>query len=463
MVGLIGIAALLLIAVVTVVVMRSARDRSLVTVNEPSAGPAFALTSTAVGLVPPTAPPETPGAAADSTLTTSSQPTVVAAQGAVAGVSTSISPVKLTVSSSEGAEAATPGLSPAPPATPSPAMAIDFGASPPPSPQMAGDSGASAALVGHTTYLPLTFGPKIAAKGAGAAAKDPVILFSAAQAQVAKLQRTRYTYQRTAFGNKRTGKGWLEMPDRAADTAGEQAELGQALRVWIKAQPFFRDSVQAEWKVSLQTVALADNPAVWLSALACGQAPRLRPAVTIGKEKVDLIIFDIAPADPNSCDHYTGLSALTGQGAVYLRQRDGGIQRVRYDLKYSDTLHGGHRDMPLLVEIDLKDWNSDALPPITEPVSPSGRATPTAAPAAGSGATYSAITFSSEFDQDKVAPVNPAKTFPYGVKIVYAYWTYSNVVPDSEFIYDWYRDGTRGSTAPPNTSQLRLERPSSGC
>ena len=165
--------------------------------------------------------------------------------------------------------------------------------------------------------------------------------------------------------------------------------------------------------------------------------------MTIGKEKVDLIIFDLAPADPNTCDPYTGLSALTGQGAVYLRQRDGGIQRVRYDLKYSDTQHGGHRDMPLLVEIDLKDWNSDALPPITEPVSPSGRATPTATPAAGSGATYSAITFSSEFDQEKLSPINPAKTFPYGVKIIYAYWTYSNVVPETEFAYDWYRDSTR--------------------
>ena len=302
--------------------------------------------------------------------------------------------------------------------------------------------------------------PKAAAKGA--AAKDPVALFTRAQAQVAKLQRARYTYQRTAFGNKSTGKGWLEMPDRAADTAGEQAELGQALRVWIKAQPFFRDSVQAEWKVSLQTVALAVNPAVWLHVLTCGQAPRLRPAETIGKEKVDLITFDIAPADPNKCDPYTGLSALSGQGAVYLRQRDGGIQRVRYDLKYSDTLHGGHRYMPLLIEIDLKDSNSDALPPITEPVSPSGRATPITTPAAGPGATYSAITFSSEFDQEKLSPINPAKTFPSGVKIIYAYWTYSNVVPETEFVYDWYRDGTR-STVPPNTSQLRLERSFSGC
>ena len=271
MAALIGIAALLLIAVVTVVAMRSARDRSPVAVNEPSGGPALALTSAAVGLVPPTVPPETPGMVADSTPTSSSQPTLVAAQGVVAGVSTSISP-EFTVSSSEGDAAATPGLSPAPPATPSPAVAIDLGASPPPAPQMAGDSGASAALVGRTTYLPLVRASKAAAKGA--AAKDPVALLTAAQAQVAKLQRSRYTYQRTAFGNKRTGKGWLEMPDRAADTAGEQAELGQALRVWIKAQPFFRDSVQAEWKVSLQTVALADNPAVWLSALACGQTPR---------------------------------------------------------------------------------------------------------------------------------------------------------------------------------------------
>jgi hypothetical protein len=38
-------------------------------------------------------------------------------------------------------------------------------------------------------------------------------------------------------------------------------------------------------------------------------------------------------------------------------------------------------------------------------------------------------------------PVNPGTTFPYGVTIIYAYWTYSGVVPSTQFDFYWYRDG----------------------
>ena len=59
----------------------------------------------------------------------------------------------------------------------------------------------------------------------------------------------------------------------------------------------------------------------------------------------------------------------------------------------------------------------------------------------GAQPTYSAVTFSSAFDQSALVPINPGKTFPYGATIIYAYWTYSGVVPDTSFDYDWYRNG----------------------
>ncbi len=55
--------------------------------------------------------------------------------------------------------------------------------------------------------------------------------------------------------------------------------------------------------------------------------------------------------------------------------------------------------------------------------------------------TYSSVTFSSAFDERAQLPINPGKTFPYGATIIYAYWTYSGVVPDTSFDYDWYRNG----------------------
>jgi hypothetical protein len=59
----------------------------------------------------------------------------------------------------------------------------------------------------------------------------------------------------------------------------------------------------------------------------------------------------------------------------------------------------------------------------------------------GAQPTYSSVTFSSGFDQSALVPINSGKTFPYGATIIYAYWTYSGVVPDTSFDYDWYRNG----------------------
>ena len=69
------------------------------------------------------------------------------------------------------------------------------------------------------------------------------------------------------------------------------------------------------------------------------------------------------------------------------------------------------------------------------PTIPAQRAT------TGSQPTYSSVTFSSAFDQSALVPINPGKTFPYGATVIYAYWTYSGVVPDTSFDYDWYRNG----------------------
>lgn len=51
--------------------------------------------------------------------------------------------------------------------------------------------------------------------------------------------------------------------------------------------------------------------------------------------------------------------------------------------------------------------------------------------------TFSAITFSSAFDANSWTPINPGKVFPYGTKIIYAYWTYGGIMPNTEFEYEW--------------------------
>lgn len=76
--------------------------------------------------------------------------------------------------------------------------------------------------------------------------------------------------------------------------------------------------------------------------------------------------------------------------------------------------------------------NVQAARPTTAP--------PTTAPA---GPRYGAVTFSSGFDETNQVPVNAGKSFAYGAKIIYAYWTYSGVTPGTPYEYQWYRNGAR--------------------
>lgn len=82
--------------------------------------------------------------------------------------------------------------------------------------------------------------------------------------------------------------------------------------------------------------------------------------------------------------------------------------------------------------------------PTLLPTVPSTRA-PTIAPTltAMPQPTFSAISFSSAFNETTQTPINPSKVFPYGVKIIYAYWTYQSVTPHTNFEYTWYRNGAR--------------------
>jgi hypothetical protein len=312
---------------------------------------------------------------------------------------------------------------------------------------MAGDSGASAALVGRTTYLPLVRASKAAAKSAGAAAKDPVALLAAAQAQVAGLKAARLAFQRTLSDKTSSGSGWLRMPDRISYTIGEGAD--QTEWVILGNRSWFRDSSNSQWTTGI-TVPLINNPHAWLQLLQCAAKPRALQPETVGGEARSVVAFNLT-SKPTDCAAVTGVQSVSGGGALSLRQRDQKIARLRYDLVYTGQMLRGGVNAPLQITLDFSDWNSDTLPEIVAPVSaptPSptraaGAQTRPAAPKAAAGPVYGAVTFSSEFDQEKVAPINPAKTFPYGVKIVYACWTYSNVVPETEFFYDWYRNGTR--------------------
>lgn len=49
------------------------------------------------------------------------------------------------------------------------------------------------------------------------------------------------------------------------------------------------------------------------------------------------------------------------------------------------------------------------------------------------------VIFSPEFDQNTQRPISPGTVFPYGTKIVYAWWQYSGVDPGTAYSYTFYK------------------------
>lgn len=94
------------------------------------------------------------------------------------------------------------------------------------------------------------------------------------------------------------------------------------------------------------------------------------------------------------------------------------------------------------ITLQVSAESASATETLTPLPPPTLTAIPTAIPTRKPQPVFSAVTFSSEFDDGALVPINPATTFPYGVQIIYAYWTYSGVVPDTAFDYAWFRDGT---------------------
>lgn len=60
---------------------------------------------------------------------------------------------------------------------------------------------------------------------------------------------------------------------------------------------------------------------------------------------------------------------------------------------------------------------------------------------------YGPVTFSTDFNEQSLSAINPAKAFGYGARVVFASWTYSNVVPNSTFDYEWYWNGIKVESA----------------
>jgi hypothetical protein len=56
---------------------------------------------------------------------------------------------------------------------------------------------------------------------------------------------------------------------------------------------------------------------------------------------------------------------------------------------------------------------------------------------------FSAVTFSTAFDDKTWTPINPGKVFPYGTKIVYAVWSYNAIAPNTVFEYEWLFNNVR--------------------
>ena len=92
--------------------------------------------------------------------------------------------------------------------------------------------------------------------------------------------------------------------------------------------------------------------------------------------------------------------------------------------------------------------------PTARPATPTTRA-PTAIPtkASANQPVYGAITFSSSIDEKTAMAINAAKTFAYGIKILYASWTYSGLPGRTNFDADWYRNGQLVERSPEVVAQ----------
>ena len=75
------------------------------------------------------------------------------------------------------------------------------------------------------------------------------------------------------------------------------------------------------------------------------------------------------------------------------------------------------------------EWSG--APSSTQPGQPSG------AP------TFSAVTFSSAFDDKTWTPINPGKVFPYGTQTIFAFWTYSGISSNANYEYEWLFNNAR--------------------
>lgn len=219
-------------------------------------------------------------------------------------------------------------------------------------------------------------------------APDPAVLLGAAQKQLSGLQVARFTFQRTAFGARSIGRGWLRMPDRAEySVTGEAPDADWRV---IGREQWTRRGAGEEWARGISSVALVHNPAIWLQLLTHTQEPRLLPSAAIGGSATKAIAFTVALASPGDVD--AALTALTGQGIVYLRQSDDAPQRLVYELSFTAT-RGETSNQELQVSIDLSDWNA-ALPAITDPSSSATASTP--APPEGTVAPSAASTLSDQ-------------------------------------------------------------------
>jgi len=59
----------------------------------------------------------------------------------------------------------------------------------------------------------------------------------------------------------------------------------------------------------------------------------------------------------------------------------------------------------------------------------------------GTGVTYGAPVFSSDYDDNTMQPVDPGTEFAYGITVLYVDWKYQGINAGTAYTFEWYRDG----------------------
>ncbi len=189
---------------------------------------------------------------------------------------------------------------------------------------------------------------------------DSAFLLGMAQARAAGLRQARFSFQRYVFQSQAVARGHLQMPDRAEYAVA--GEVPAADWLVMRQKQWTRLGGQ-DWVRGITSVTLVNNPTTWVHLVKYAQAPHWLGPETVAGQPAYGVGFRVAPGVPAEIDPV--LTNLQGEGRAYLRQSDGALLRLSYDVTFT-ARRGEPLPQPMRASIDLTDQDA-ALTEIAEP------------------------------------------------------------------------------------------------